>query len=148
LRRAQRQLEGEPECAEQGYVACGETERALGEGRVGQAEDHAIRAVDPGRRFGVPELIALGTAWQGLCRLAAGDTGQGTRLLDEAMATTDIDEQRALYKQVQQLVNEDIVVGWYSKSYLSTAALPQVRGIDPELGRWSLDMYSEIWLDE
>lgn len=87
LRRAQRQLEGEPECAEQGYLACGETERALGEGRVGQAEDHAIRAVDLGRRYGVPELMTLGVAWQGLCRLAVGDTGRGTRLLDEAMAS-------------------------------------------------------------
>jgi ATP/maltotriose-dependent transcriptional regulator MalT len=85
LKRAQRQLTDEPQCVEHGYVACGETEHALGRGRIEQAEAHAARAVRLGERFADPDLVALAVAWQGLCRLARNEIEEGTGLLDEAM---------------------------------------------------------------
>jgi DNA-binding NarL/FixJ family response regulator len=87
LQRAQRQLVDQAECVEHGYVACSEAEQALSEGRTEAAEEHATRAVASGRRFGDPDLVALGLSWQGLCRLAVNDLEDGARLLDEAMTS-------------------------------------------------------------
>ncbi|HSK90884.1 MAG TPA: LuxR C-terminal-related transcriptional regulator [Euzebyales bacterium] len=85
LKRAQRQLTDESEGVVHGYVACGETEQALGQGRIDAAEGHATRAARLGERFGEPGLIALAVAWLGLCRLARNEIEEGTGLLDEAM---------------------------------------------------------------
>lgn len=87
LQRAQRQLSGLPEAVEHGYVACGEAERAVVEGRPDLGETHAARAIAVGQRFTEPELVAMGLAWQGLCRLSSGDAGGGARCLDEAMVS-------------------------------------------------------------
>ena len=87
LQRAQRQLANEPECLEQGYVACGEAERALGAGRLELAEEHAHRALAVGQRFGSGELVALAVSWQGLCLLMGNEVEEGLRLLDEAMTS-------------------------------------------------------------
>jgi ATP/maltotriose-dependent transcriptional regulator MalT len=92
LKRAERQLAGEPECVEHGYLACSEAEQALGQGQFEQAEKLALRAVGLGQRFAAPELVALAVAWQGLCRLAGGDIAEGTRLLDEAMTSVTAGE--------------------------------------------------------
>jgi hypothetical protein len=81
------QGDDEPECPESGYLACGEADQALGDGHLEQAQHHAERAVRLGRSCGVSELLALGVAMQGLCRLARNDIAAGTRLLDEAMTS-------------------------------------------------------------
>lgn len=87
LQRARRQLVDEPDCLEQGYVACSEVEMALGAGRLEEAEEHAHRAVAIGRRFGAAELVALAVSWQGLCSLVRNEVDDGLRLLDEAMTS-------------------------------------------------------------
>lgn len=87
LQRAQRQLVGEPDCLEQGYVACSEAEQALGAGRLDEAGEHARRAVAVGQRFGAAELVALAISWQGLCLLARKEVAEGLQLLDEAMTS-------------------------------------------------------------
>jgi DNA-binding CsgD family transcriptional regulator len=85
LQRAIAALDGEPDCAEHGYVACSRAEAALGEGSIAEAEAHAVEAVETGRRLAEPQLVALGLTWRGLCRIAAGDVAGGARCLDEAM---------------------------------------------------------------
>lgn len=85
LRRAQRQLAGQPEGVEHGYVACKEAEHALQQGDLSQAREHAALAAELGHRFHEPDLIALAVAWQGQCLLACDEIAEGTRLLDEAM---------------------------------------------------------------
>ena len=85
LQRARRQVVGRPESVTHGYVACGEAEQALGEGRPEEAEGHAARAVRIGQEADEAELVALALAWQGLCRLSLGDAEMGTRCLDESM---------------------------------------------------------------
>src|SRR5215207_2028936 len=50
LRRAHRHLATIPEGAEHGYVALADSELALNRGSVGDAESHAIQAVEIGER--------------------------------------------------------------------------------------------------
>jgi DNA-binding NarL/FixJ family response regulator len=97
LQRAQRQLVDQPESVTHGYVATGEAERALGEGRPEVAEGHATRAVALGHRFGEPELVALALAWQGLCRVSGDDLDGGARSLDEAMVSVTSGELDPLF---------------------------------------------------
>jgi hypothetical protein len=92
LGRARRQLDGQPESIEHGYVACGEAEAALGSGDLDLAESRARDAVDIGVRLQAPELVALAVSWQGLTRLARNELGQGLALLDEAMASVTAGE--------------------------------------------------------
>lgn len=92
LQRAHRQLSGEPEGVEHGYLACSQTEQGLGQGQVEEAARHAARAVRLGQRFGDPNLTALAVSWQGLCCLARNDVDGGARLLDEAMTAVRADE--------------------------------------------------------
>lgn len=92
LQRAHRQLVDEPEGVEHGYLACSQTEQALGQGQVEEAVQHARRAVELGQRFDDPNLTALGMSWQGLCYLARNDIDGGARLLDEAMAAVSAGE--------------------------------------------------------
>lgn len=97
LARARRQLQDEPECVEHGYVACSEVEAALGTGDLDTAEAHARRAIAIGQRERVAELVALAITWQGLCRLARDQVGDGLGLLDEAMAAVTSGELDAHY---------------------------------------------------
>jgi ATP/maltotriose-dependent transcriptional regulator MalT len=97
LQRAQRQLVDQPETVEHGYVACGEAERALAEGRPDEGVRHAARAVSIGQRFGEAELVALALSWQGLCCLVLDDADNGARCLDEAMVSVTAGELDPLY---------------------------------------------------
>lgn len=97
LQRAQRQLAGQPECVQHGYVACNEVEQALRLGDLPLAEAHAARAVALGHRFDDPDLIALAVAWQGQCLLAGEQVEAGTRLLDEAMTRVTAGELNPLF---------------------------------------------------
>ncbi|MBB4930599.1 DNA-binding NarL/FixJ family response regulator [Lipingzhangella halophila] len=92
LQRAHRQLADEPVGVEHGYLACSQTEQALGQGQVEQAAQHARWAVELGQRFADPNLTALGMSWQGLCCLARNDVDGGVLLLDEVMTSVGAGE--------------------------------------------------------
>lgn len=85
LRRAGRHLEGEPECAEHGYVAVARAELAFAGGDIGGAADWAARAVELGERFGEPNVSAMGLQVQGRALVEEGRIDEGVALLDEAM---------------------------------------------------------------
>ena len=66
-------------------------------------------------------------------------------LLDTAATTSDESERARAYQQVELLANQDLVVCWLSRGYLSTITKRDVRGIDRYVTR---DMfYDGIWLD-
>lgn len=87
LQRAHRHANGRAESVEHGYVACGQAEREVLDGRPAAGQEHAARAVAIGQRFGDGELVALGLAWLGMCEYTAGDPERGARCLDEAMVS-------------------------------------------------------------
>jgi DNA-binding CsgD family transcriptional regulator len=97
LQRAQRQLADEPESVTTGYLACGEAERAVIEGRPDEGLDHAARAVDIGQRYGEAPLVAMALAWQGLCLLGLDEAESGGRCLDEAMVSVTAGELDAFF---------------------------------------------------
>ncbi len=85
LRRARRHLAAVPECAEYGYVALAESELALNRGSAGEAEAHAVRAVEIGERYGDQSLVAFGLTLHGRALIAQGRVDDGCASLDEAM---------------------------------------------------------------
>lgn len=67
------------------------------------------------------------------------------QLLDDAVATTDEARRTQLYQQAQLPANQDLAVGYYSRSYLSTITKPEVKGVVRYLTR---DMsFETTWLD-
>ena len=71
--------------ATRGYLQVPAALDALERGDVAAAEDLADEAVATARRFGDPDLLALGVLTRGEAALARGDTATGMRLLDEVM---------------------------------------------------------------
>jgi hypothetical protein len=69
FQRAQRLLEGEPECAVHGFLEWAAAMFAIANGRDEDARDSAQRAFDIGQRFGVPDLQALGLTFGGYVRV-------------------------------------------------------------------------------
>jgi ABC-type transport system substrate-binding protein len=67
------------------------------------------------------------------------------QLLDEAAGTTDKSVQTKDYQQVEQITGQDLVLGWFSRSNLSTITKQDVKGVDRTVSR---DMYfATTWLD-
>jgi hypothetical protein len=97
LRRAQRHLTAEPECAEQGYLAFAEAELALWAGRLDEAVELAERTTALGQRLGSPDLLALGLETRGRALLAQGRVEEGVGLLDEAMCSVVAGELQPLF---------------------------------------------------
>lgn len=85
LRRAVRHLEGEPECAEHGYVAFARAELALAGGDFPAAAEQAGRAVEVGERLGDANVSAMGLQLQGRALIEQGRIDEGVAMLDEAM---------------------------------------------------------------
>lgn len=85
FQRAQRLLENEPECAEQGFLEWAATMFAIATGRDTDATQSAQRAFDIGQRFGVPDLQALGLTFGGYVRVRQGDVSEGLSMIDEGM---------------------------------------------------------------
>lgn len=85
--QAQILLSGEGECAERGYVLipAAYEQLTVGTDLEGAAAD-AGEAVELGRRFGEPAVVALGLAIQGRARLRTGRVPEGLALLDDAVA--------------------------------------------------------------
>ena len=71
--RAQRLLEGEPDCPARGFLAWAATMFAIATGRHEAARESAQRTFDFGRRFGVPDLQGLGLTFGGYVRVHQGD---------------------------------------------------------------------------
>jgi DNA-binding SARP family transcriptional activator len=94
FQRAQRLLADEPEGPEHGFLAWAATMFALATGDRDGALQAARRAFDIGRRFGVPDLQALGLVFQGYILARDGKVDEGLLLMDEGM-TWALDGQLA-----------------------------------------------------
>jgi DNA-binding SARP family transcriptional activator len=85
--RASGLLEEEAECLEHGYLAWTLAVILIGEGDRDGALDQSGKAIANARRFGDRSLEALALAYQGSVLARAGRVGEGTAMLDEAMAS-------------------------------------------------------------
>ena len=85
LGRAQRLLEREGECAEQGYMLIPVAFQHEAEGDFDGAVATAATAAEIAQRFGDKDLFALAVHGQGEFSIRAGRVREGLALLDEAM---------------------------------------------------------------
>jgi ATP/maltotriose-dependent transcriptional regulator MalT len=85
LRRATRLLETEPEGVEHGQLALAEARVARARGDSDAELLAARRAIELGRRFDDPDLVALGRYIEGRLLVRRGDVYDGMATLDEAM---------------------------------------------------------------
>src|SRR3990172_9237429 len=85
LNRAQRLLENEAGCVEQGYLSWLQTNVSIGKGDLDGASQQAVRTLEIGTRFGDRDLQAIGLFDQGNILVAKGQAAEGMALLDEAM---------------------------------------------------------------
>ena len=85
LGRAQRVLEGEGECAEQGYLLLPVAFQHEAEGDYEGACATAAAAAEIGERFGDKDLFALAIHTEGEYLVKGGKIREGLGLLDEAM---------------------------------------------------------------
>lgn len=86
LSRARRLLdEGRHDCAVRGYLLALGAIRSFQEGATAAAHAAFVEVAGMGKRFGDPDLVALGLCGQGRSLLRRGDLPGGLTLLDEAM---------------------------------------------------------------
>ena len=83
-KRAGQMLEGVDENPAHGWLAVVQAGLAAVIGNSEESLAHATQALEIGRRLGVPELFAFGTAIRAAGLLARGDVEQGLALADEA----------------------------------------------------------------
>jgi DNA-binding CsgD family transcriptional regulator len=96
--RAQRLLEKiGGETVETAYLSLLMMYRHLAEGAFPEAIRHAEEVLDVGRRFGDPDMIAIGLASVGRLSLYAGRVPQGLGLFDEAMAAVAAGEVSPIF---------------------------------------------------
>jgi ABC-type transport system substrate-binding protein len=66
-------------------------------------------------------------------------------LLDIGASTVDDAERAAAYKELEMIVNQDLVFCWLSRGFVSTITRPEVKGVVRYLFR---DMhYATLWVD-
>ena len=87
LGRAQRHLNEQPECVEQGFLAVIQATVTRFGGELDSALALATLGVAIGQRFGERNLLAMAIHTQGLVHIAAGRVSEGLPLLDEAMTS-------------------------------------------------------------
>ena len=87
LKRAERHLQDLPECVPQGFLALIEGTVALQMGDAAGALERSRRAIELGRRFGDPDLVAMSTVAEGIATISSGQVDDGLALLDEAMTS-------------------------------------------------------------
>ena len=92
LGRAQRLLEPEGECAEQGYLLLPEVFRHEAAGDFAAAAAVAEEAVRIAERFGDRDLFALAIQGQGYMLIKDGRVREGLALLDEGMVAVTAEE--------------------------------------------------------
>ena len=85
LNRAQRLIDEQGDCVEQGYLLLPAAQRHLSAGALPEARDCAARARSIGERFAERDLVAFALNLQGRVLLADSQVEQGLALLDEAM---------------------------------------------------------------
>ena len=85
LARANRLLEGEPDCAERGYLLMPVALERVVAGDYAGAQETAARAAAIGRDAGDDDLTTLALSLQGRSLVRAGQVDAGMGLLDEAM---------------------------------------------------------------
>jgi tetratricopeptide (TPR) repeat protein len=85
--KAERLLADAPECFAHGHHAVVSALFDEAAGDWPAMLEHARRALEIGARCGDADLQALGLAFQGLALTHLGEVAEGTRLLDEAMAS-------------------------------------------------------------
>lgn len=85
LARAERLLEGHPDCAEKGYLQLPVGYRTVHEGDAVTAYKAFAQAAKIGERFGDTDLVTLGRQGQGRALIRQGEIARGVSLLDEAM---------------------------------------------------------------
>lgn len=107
-KRAERHLAEVPECAEHGFFAITEADRAKDGGDLDAARALAERAIELGRRFDSRDLEVMGIQTLGRVLISFGDVAEGVRLLDEAMTAVLAEELTAQY------------IGWVYCNVLST----------------------------
>ena len=88
FRKAERLLDGEPECPEHGLLAFTAAVVRLEMGDLDGSLESARAAFELGRRFGIEDLQALGLTFQGYALVRQGRLAEGIALIDEAMAST------------------------------------------------------------
>lgn len=86
LQRAEHLLEGEPECAEWGYLWRAQGRRAFVQGDSAEGERLLLRAIELGQRLGDANLVALSMAWLGISLQQVGRLEEAFAYLDEASA--------------------------------------------------------------
>ena len=82
--RGERLLEGEGDCAEQGYLAMFHGLSLMAMGKFDEAYEAAKTTLDIGTRFGDRDLQAYGLLLEGKALVQRGDVTEGLSLLDEA----------------------------------------------------------------
>ena len=87
----------EDDVVERGYMRARHRFTAVHDGRFPDAHADAVAVADYGRRYGDPDLVALGLVAQGRMLLYAGDVPAGLRLLDEAMVAVATGELTAIF---------------------------------------------------
>ena len=85
MSRTHRLLADAPEGPEHGYPAYFEIFAGMGRGDLDGAVEAAKRMQGIGRRFGDPNLVAIGLVGEGRARLKEAAVTEGMALLDEAM---------------------------------------------------------------
>jgi tetratricopeptide (TPR) repeat protein len=85
LSRANRLLEGRPDCVEHGYLLVAAAYRSFHEGDAVTAQGLAEQAAAFGERFGDKDLMTFGLQGQGRSLIRQGAFTRGVALLDEAM---------------------------------------------------------------
>ena len=92
LSRAGRLLEGQPECAVNGYLLLPAGFSSFHAGDPIAAQAAFARAIACGERFGEKDLVALGLQGQGRALIRQGEIDRGVALLDEAMVAVTAGE--------------------------------------------------------
>lgn len=96
LSRASRQLEGQPECVEHGYLLLPSAIQSLQAGDPATARATFEQACEIGACYGDRDLVTLGLQGQGRALIRQGEIARGVALLDEAMVAVTAGEVSAL----------------------------------------------------
>jgi DNA-binding CsgD family transcriptional regulator len=97
LSRAQRLLEEEPNCVEQGYLQALQIDAALGVGDLDAAIEGARAVAVVGTRHGDETLVAYALAGEGIALIKQGRVRDGLAVLDEAMLPVVAERVRPTY---------------------------------------------------
>lgn len=73
------------------------------------------------------------------------------QLLEEGMSTTDVEERKAIYRQVEELVLDDVPMSWILWRAQAEAATERLRGYEAlptGLESFRVDRFENLWFDD